>query len=212
MDKRLIILEVKCSEPDGEVVRTVRLCELTVDKLGHFYEKLRKFEVLFNDHIGNSFEGFLNMFLQEDSAGNPQPKGIIYEVDDVGIIYITEIKPGIEALAHFTFWDRRIKGREELLRQMLRYGFEKFGFHRIRTEVGLMALPAIAGVERIGFIREGRLREATMYKGSWFDVNIYSVLEHEVENLGKPKHHGPKHYGKQSRKHPKGERRHTARG
>ncbi len=130
----------------------------------------------------NDPQSFLEVFFSPDSSGEPSPQGIIYEVDDVGILYLTDIRAGVSALAHFNFWDRRFRGREELCREMLRYAFRKFKFHRITVQVGLYAAPLMTAVERLGFIKEGRMREATLYKGAWFDVNLYSILEREVQD------------------------------
>lgn len=136
----------------------------------------------------NSFESFVRIFFTAGANGEPVPQGIIYEVDDVGILFLTDLRPGKSATAHFQFWDRRFKGREELCRRMLRYAFDKFGFHRIIAEVGLYAVPEMAAVERVGFKKEGRMREATKYQGEWFDVNLYSILEHEVEHESAREH------------------------
>jgi RimJ/RimL family protein N-acetyltransferase len=144
--------------------------------------KISRFEKAFNDYVKNDPQSFLEVFFSPDSKGEPSAQGIIYEVDDVGILYLTEIRPGVSALAHFNFWDQRFRGREELCRAMLRYAFGKFKFHRITAQVGLYAKPELVAVERIGFVKEGRMREATIYKGEWFDVNLYSILEREVQD------------------------------
>lgn len=183
MDNGRLILQVECNEPEGRVLRSVRLCHLSFERFREIYEKVSKFEKAFNDYVKNDPQSFLEVFFSPDSKGEPSPQGIIYEVDDVGILYLTEIRPGVSALAHFNFWDRRFRGREELCRAMLRYAFTKFGFHRITAQVGLYAAPELAAVERLGFVKEGRMREATIYKGAWFDVNLYSILEREVQNV-----------------------------
>jgi len=175
-------LQVECNEPEGRILRSVRLCYLSFERFHEIYEKISRFEKAFNDYVKNDPQSFLEVFFSPDSQGEPSPQGIIYEVDDVGILYLTEIRPGVSALAHFNFWDRRFRGREELCRAMLRYAFGKFGFHRITAQVGLYAAPELAAVERVGFVKEGRMREATLYKGAWFDVNLYSILEREVQD------------------------------
>jgi RimJ/RimL family protein N-acetyltransferase len=142
---------------------------------------LREFDVLFNDEVRQDLDSFIGIFLSGDGGNGVQANGLIWEVDDVGIIFITHITTA-SAQAHFSFWDRRIKGRESLIRQMLKWGFERFGFHRITCEVPLYAAAWLSrSVEKVGFKKEGRMREAVRYKGQWFDVNLYSILSHEVD-------------------------------
>ena len=180
MEQREVILSVECAEPEGTFTRSVRPARLTTDRLKFYWERLREFDVLFNDEIRQDLRAFIEVFLSGDLANDVQANGLIWEVDDVGIIYITDIRQST-ANAHFSFWDRRIKGRELLIREMLKWGFVTFGFHRITCEVPLYAAPWLSrAVEKVGFVKEGRLREATYYKGQWFDAILYSILNHEV--------------------------------
>lgn len=181
MDERDPVLRVECAEPGGTVVRAVRPALLTRETLFEYYEKSKEFDVLFNDLVPNDPVTFAEIFLGQDGSGRLFAKGLIWEVDDVGIIYVTNITTH-SALAHFTFWDRRIRGREDLLKQMLKFGFERYGFQRIEVRVGLYAKPILYLMERIGFTKEGRLRKATRYNGEWFDANLYSILREEILN------------------------------
>ena len=176
------VMRVMCDEPEGQVERVVSFCPFSFKKLRELYERLSKFEVLFNDSIENGFEDFVDSFLCE-VGGEIKPLGLIWQVDDVGILYLTEIRPGYEAEAHFSFWDQRIRGREKLVAEMVRYVVTRFGFHRIAVEIPVYAKPALKAVERIGFKKEGRKRKAVKYKGEWFDVNLYSVVEDELDEL-----------------------------
>jgi RimJ/RimL family protein N-acetyltransferase len=180
MDFGTPVLTVECDEPEGTFVRSVRPVQLNMERLKFYYDQLKQFDVVFNDFIENDLESFINIFLSDDGHDGIVSNGLIWEVDSVGIIYITDIRPS-SAVAHFSFWDRRLKGRENLIRAMLRWGFDQFGFHRIEARVGLYAAPWVSrAIERVGFKKEGRLREAVQYKGEWFDMNVYSILEHEV--------------------------------
>lgn len=174
------IMKVTCRENGESIERTVRFSSLSIERLHHYYQELSKFDVLFHDYVRGDPDAFIKTFISIDAAGQVHPKGLIWEVDDVGILYLTDIRPGFEAEGHYTFWDSRFRGREDLIRQMLRFIFDEYGFHRIYTRVPLYSPPALKAAERIGFVKEGRLREATLYKGKWFDMNIYSILNGEV--------------------------------
>lgn len=174
------ILSIECTEPEGTVVRHVRRCYLSFDKLRELYDRLGKFEVLFNNQHGGDFQSFVSNFVVQIGPDTFEPTGLFWEVDDVGLLYLTGIKPGYEATAHFSFWDRRYRGREKLLKEMIRYNFEHLRLHRLVAEVPMFAPALLAFVEKLGFVKEGRRRKTTWYKGQWFDSNIYSILRDEV--------------------------------
>lgn len=175
-----VILSVECREPEGTVVRHVRRCGLSFEKLRELWERLGQFEVIFNTQHHHDFGEFVKHFIVQREDGEFEPTGLFWEVDDVGILYLTDIRPGYEALAHFSFWDRRYRGREELLRAMIRYNFDLLKLHRMSCEVPLFASALMGFAERMGFVKEGRKRKTTWYKGQWFDSNLYSMLSDEV--------------------------------
>lgn len=167
----------------------MRPVSLDTDTLKKYYAKLKRHEIAFNDHVPNTPEGFASIFLNVNEDFSVSANGLVWEVDDVGILYLTHIAPKFSALAHFAFWDRRFRGREDLIRQMLDYCFEKFGFHRIEVRIALYANGMMSAVERIGFTKEGRLRQAVLKNNEWYDVNLYSILESEVRNGAEASHH-----------------------
>lgn len=177
-----IVTEI-CNEPEGTFKRRVTLCQISWDKLHYLYEKQKEFDVLFNDLIGNDPQAFVNAFIEVDELGSVSLKGLVWEVDDVGIIYLTDLFPGWQAEVHASFWDRRFKGREKLFLKTIQHFMHVFDLHRIRMEIPLYAQPALGAIERVGFKKEGRMRQAIPYKGKWFDVNLYSLLRDEVDQL-----------------------------
>ena len=184
-------LKFECDEPGGMVTREVRRAHLSFKTLKGYYDKLKEFDTVFNGYVANNIDAFIHSFVKGNGSGDLQATGIIWEVDDVGILYLTDISIGNDAYAHFNFWDRRFKGRENLIRGMMKHVMKEFNLHRITSEVGLFAAPWLpSALERIGFVREGRKREAIWFKskeateGEWFDSLIYSMLRHEVEEHG----------------------------
>jgi RimJ/RimL family protein N-acetyltransferase len=182
MDERDIVLECLCRERDHEIVRVVRPTELSVGRLKFLWDNLKKYDVLFNDWVRGDFKAFVNHFVVQVD-GEPTAAGLMWDVDDVGMFLLNEIRPEISGTAHFTFWDEKFRGREILCRQMLEYVFETYKFKRIETRVALYARSALAATERIGFIQEGRLRSCVLYKGKWFDVNVYSILPEDLDEI-----------------------------
>lgn len=177
-----VVLRVECSEPDGEIVRLVRgPVQLTIERLRHYYEKLSGFDVIFNDFIGNDFENFLACFLYQDGEQNIRPTGLIWEVDDVGILYLTDIRAGLDAKAHFSFWDQRLRGREDLVRGMCVYVMEEYDLFWLIVEAPLYSRPTLKFVERVGFEKQGRLEDAVPYKNELWDVNLYILLRSKFD-------------------------------
>lgn len=174
------ILSVKCSEPDGEIVRHIKLTELSFERLKEIWNQVSQHDVLFNDFIQKDFDSFVRLFIRQTAEGF-EPTGLMWDVDDVGLLYLHNIIPFHSAQAHFVFWDKRVRGREELLRQMLEYIFREFRLRRIEVEVPLYARIAMGIVERLGFQKEGRKRKAVRWKGDWFDLNLYSILPEDLE-------------------------------
>ena len=173
-----VIARVLCNEPGNSIVRSVTFAPLTPEFITELWEKLSKFPTLFNRHIA-TVEDFISSFITRDGNGLTA-NGLIWTVDDVGIVFLSNIYPAYQATAHITFWDRRFRGREELLRELLRYAFREFGFQRIITEIPFYSQPTFKAAERVGFVKEGRMRKAAFYKDEWWDVNLYSVLAEEM--------------------------------
>ena len=67
----------------------------------------------------------------------------------------------------------------EATQAMMEAGFDRLALHKIvlRIAVGNRASERIA--EKLGFVREGVLREELLIKGKWTDHTLYSILEHE---------------------------------
>lgn len=64
-------------------------------------------------------------------------------------------------------------------RALTTFAFTELGLHRISAATGPENAASIAMVEKLGFTREGVLRDHVFTNGSWRDSILYSVLEHE---------------------------------
>jgi RimJ/RimL family protein N-acetyltransferase len=65
------------------------------------------------------------------------------------------------------------------VRRLLTYGFDALDLHRVEADVDPRNLPSIALLERIGFQREGRLRERWHVNGEICDGLFYGLLRSE---------------------------------
>ncbi len=68
----------------------------------------------------------------------------------------------------------------ETMRMICRYGFDKMRLHSIELTVVAEHVAAHHVYEKVGFVDEGRLREAFRRDGTWHDVIVMGLLEHEL--------------------------------
>ncbi len=80
------------------------------------------------------------------------------------------------------FWGRGIMS--EAVRLMLGFCFAEVKLHRVHAHVFPFNKPSIHLLEKVGFSREGLLREAFVKDGDYVDCYIYSILEDEWARLG----------------------------
>lgn len=170
-----------CHEPEGDILRNVRFMTMTPENLKSFWDHSKQFKTLFSADV-KDFKGFMNLIIDGGADGlTPTSKGLFWVVDDfVGMFYMTKIEP-IDALVHYSFFDRRHKGRHELVFEMLKYVFNRYGFQRLSVEIPMFVTKhTFQFIERIGFKHEGRKRKAASYSNELFDVNLFGILRHEV--------------------------------
>jgi RimJ/RimL family protein N-acetyltransferase len=175
------VLSISCDEPEGTVVRHVYPLIFTPENLQKFYNKAKKFRTLFGREI-LTVEDFQKIFMRVDSAGQYTLNGLFWVIDDfVGVLYLTDIGD-IDALAHYTFFDGRFKGREPLVKAMLTHVFTRFQFlHRLSAEIPTYTPFITRHYAKIfGFKREGSRRAAAKYKDGYFDVLLYGILRAEA--------------------------------
>lgn len=72
---------------------------------------------------------------------------------------------------------------------ILRYGFETMELHRIEVHVDPRNGPSLRLLERFGFVREGLLRESSLFRGTFQDDIVLSLLrgEWDAERLPPPR-------------------------
>ena len=79
----------------------------------------------------------------------------------------------------FTF-ARGYQGRgfaTEAVSNLLDYGFDRLGLHRIFAVADARNVRALALAERVGMRREGEFRDAEWFKGEWTTTVLYALLE-----------------------------------
>lgn len=190
------LFEVTLDEPEGKVTRKVFPIIFTLPNLQKFYDKAKKFPTLYGKEIIDSPEEFLKLFVVE-YGDTISLNGLFWGICDdeeltnlVGVFYMTDIMPS-EALVHYTFFDRRHKGRQQLVKAMMKYVFEKYKFQRLSVEIPLYTISkhrnqnTIRFILDCGFFYEGKKRKAAYYRGDWYDINMYGILRTEALRDGR---------------------------
>jgi aminoglycoside 6'-N-acetyltransferase len=67
----------------------------------------------------------------------------------------------------------------EAVRGVVAYAFDRLAMHRLFSLTDVRNLRAQRLLERLGFRREGELRESTWFKGEWASELLYAQLESE---------------------------------
>lgn len=66
---------------------------------------------------------------------------------------------------------------------VVRFGFEQLGLRRIEIKCATGNIKSAAIAERLGFLKEGVLREAEQVNGVFHDLYVYSLLQKEYKPL-----------------------------
>lgn len=190
-------------EKGKEVTRYVYPLTFTTENLNKLWIAAKPFRTIFGHEHDDDFIKFVSFFLDLSDPSVARAKGLFWIVDDfLGLFYISDITPNVDASVHFTFFDGAFQRRKPLIVAALRYGFQHYNLHRFSTEVphyvkvplirdndGKVILDsngkpkqkfnAFKAVESLGFKYEGKRREVRPFDNKFFDVNIYGLLRSE---------------------------------
>ena len=135
-----INLSAPCRE-DGQIIwRSARQLEAwDVKAVLEVYDNTRRVPNLFGAKAGVTA---LTELVQNAAC--------FWKVDDVGIICISPLMAG-SAHCHITFWDRRLRGREELFRQLMNRVCAEYQYDTIWTAIPKASRVTLAFAKKLGF-------------------------------------------------------------
>lgn len=146
---------------------------LTQAKLFSLWEKFKEFPVAFDDFGRGSFEEFVNAFWAKDS--------IFYEIgDELGIACARGVRPRLDAVIHMVMFDRRLRGREPLFIEILKDLFDSMKLRRVTAGIPENRTITMRLLKRLGFSREGIIRQAFLTDGKYMDLHVFGILREEV--------------------------------
>jgi RimJ/RimL family protein N-acetyltransferase len=129
-------------------------------------------------------------FRKVSTLDNRLDMTILYDGIPVGIIGLLQIdRKNHCAELYITVGEKNCKGKgiaQEAIRELLRIAFTELELNRVYLTTEIGNLPAVRAYEKVGFTREGHLREVLRKPdGSYVDIYSYSILKKEfVERYG----------------------------
>ena len=157
-------------------------------------ENLEKYREWRNDPAVSDWcrqTDFISQFGQEKWFEKVMQDGSVktYEIRDeytcVGVCGFTSITP-VHNTAEFSIYISRELQRngygEAALRKLISHGFNDLNFNRIWGE-SFEGNPATGLYEKLGFTKEGTLREAYYKNGKYINSSIWSLLKYERQYL-----------------------------
>ena len=151
--------------------------QFSPEKIAQIWGQAKQHDVLFSDYTRGDFQPFLLAMLHPASAWME----IELESKPVGLMYFTRITQGVDCLGHFTVWDGRAGGREPIFLRAIDWAFEEFNLHRMSAQVPVYQSGVRRFINRLGFVEEGLKREAVIYKGKWFPMQMFGLLRSDME-------------------------------
>ena len=134
-------MKVLCREGKQDVEREVTRMSLDPANVLRVYDSLKGVPNLFSSKGESKVKDLADLY---DS------RNVVWQVDNVGIVYLAGLAEG-KAHVHITFWDKRLRGREELARQLAREAMAEFGFHTLVTAIPPASRATLAFAKRVGF-------------------------------------------------------------
>ena len=146
---------------------------LTREKIASLWEKFKQFPVMFDDLTKGDYNLYINALMS--------PNSLFYEIgDEVGIAAATNINLRVDAVVHLIMFDRRLRGREEVILEILDDVFTRGRLARVTAAFPANRTTTRKLVERLGFAHEGTLRNGMLIDGLYEDVIIYGLLREEM--------------------------------
>lgn len=155
----------------------------TPDRIREFWARIQRFPTLFTDTTRGKPENLWTIVSRIDSTWVEvwEYRSDGSGVDWVGVLYLTDIQPGIDASVHVIFFDfKSMRKYDGLCLAMLRWAKKRFVLHRYTACVPTIYFETRSMLKRLGFKQEGRKREAMLMDGKWMHEDIFGLLTKEL--------------------------------
>ncbi len=124
---------------------------------------------------------FLEESLEKESKGKMLLYAITINGSMIGLVDLHGIN--MDKNAEIGYWlDKGHEGKgivTEAVKILIEEGFHKLGLHRIGLRCATLNERSCAIPKRLGFTKEGILRESTLIEEKFLDLEIWSLLKDE---------------------------------
>lgn len=142
--------------------------------------------ILVNDQYEQNFQNYINLALDPQNTGG-QVSFVIFDANTRQLIGMTRyyrFEPAHKRLSiGFTWYTPAVWGKvhnRECKLLLLQYAFETLKFQRVEFEVAHQNVRSQKAVEKIGGIKEARLRKHGLHAdGTIRDTFVYSIIDDE---------------------------------
>jgi RimJ/RimL family protein N-acetyltransferase len=156
-----------------ELPKGIALMEMSQANVTKVWTEFNRFPKLFMDHQRGDQQHFMQQLLAKNS--------LYFVLDDAGIIYFTDILPKYIAKFHLMFWDKQLRGREPICKDMIGWAFNTLKVEKVWTSIPAFARVQRKFAERLGFLREGCFRKGYPCMGTNYDVYWYGMLKEDFD-------------------------------
>lgn len=147
---------------------------LTEHKLEDLWKKTQEFPQVFDDFSKGSYENFAAKFFV--------PQNVFIDIGPgLGLAAGFAVKPGLDAVLHLVMFDRRLRGREPLFKDIMSYFFKHLKLRRMTAMIAEDCVTAIKLVDRLGFKHEGCMKKSILRGGHLYDTHIFGILSEELD-------------------------------
>jgi hypothetical protein len=155
-------LSVECEEKGKILTRHIRRLENNGQTASYLFHKLKGLPSVFSNQPMETAEKIAQA-MKYDTR--------IFAVDDVGIIVVAQVESDVTAHVHITFWDKRLRGRENLCIEMADLIQRLFQLQFLWTAIPVSSAATVAFAKRVGFkIQDYIIGGTTNVKGEVDDM------------------------------------------
>jgi len=196
--RRLVYRAIEDNDEDKTFIHSLRLDN---EAMAHYGSKIhepinKKSSDTWTEYTRTS--GFLSVLaclsITPDSTDHEEGSPVAVELKPIGFVLLHEIMAGrrhnraTNMGIHISSKYQRKGYGSEAIEWVLGWAFKYAGLHRIGIICYSYNVGAWKLYERLGFVIEGRNREAIWYDDGWHDLIHLSMLENEWRaRIGQPK-------------------------
>jgi ribosomal-protein-serine acetyltransferase len=134
------------------------------------------------------FRNFAAASEKRNAEGSEYSCVILYKEQVVGRIglYFLDKMNRIASIGYWVSEEHQGEGIiSKACETVMKYGFEELNLNRIEVKCGTGNSKSLAIPKRLGFQREGIIRQGELLNGRFVDLYLYSMLQEDWKELGK---------------------------